>query len=894
MRLLELQNSGEFSLTKDLIDNIPPYAILSHTWGADIEEVSFQDLAEGTGKSKLGYEKIRFCGNQARLDGLLYIWVDTCCIDKSNNTELSEAINSMFHWYHNAAKCYVYLSDVSRPALDANEKCNQPPWERALQKSRWFTRGWTLQELIAPTAVEFFSKEGQKLGDKRSLERRIHEITGIPVKALQRSPLSDFSVAERMSWTEKRETTRKEDKAYSLLGIFDLHMPLIYGEGRESAFKRLRKEIQYQAEEVLPTVNQAISDLSAEPIRRIHLMVRPETMPQDPDIILELRLKLDQLFHGTMSFFIARYQEGRTWPDGYGFSEPDYTEFFLSLQPRFDVQFRWFDRIVRLGSSVGDTVCRDRRVSFGMTFDGEEFKPRGSLSLPQLFEIPSLHTLIKNRSRFQLVSHNVSAKVDTDVPDCTAISIEIRGEVSGDWLQLYRSHTTKEQRDLLTTPYLSPRGMSPILRNALLARYCQVSGIGDSGSYDKLEIPNATNIEKNEFDSEEERLQAASYLYNDAGINFRRSMWRDAYRSYQQTSEVLWPLISSGVPSIPLATALYVSVRRMVQIWQRQKSFENAKMIIPALIEVSTRIKDSDSTEPDFQRMWADALQQDAVINAELQNEGPTIARLVEHVEVLRSLYISLPTRPRKLAWLDSLLTSVKIVSTKNILADKEVETWKAALEAETGDDEAFNKVARQPLPGELPVWLKDCTVEGWPTKPIKSATLRYSLRIPERWSTDKEVRGTASQTEHVYHGGVGNDSDWLIIGFQEDVNEYGDLTGWVTMGMIVTGFPVLCGLETEPELLPGTWQYMGQIPNLGVKLKVDEVHGYMGVAKYKASPPMLGRVYVLLLRKGRFAWNIALSFRTACLPGTSGKMLDTNDHNRAGAILGTLKLGDV
>jgi Heterokaryon incompatibility protein (HET) len=244
MRLLERNNAGEISLTQYLVgDDIPRYAILSHTWGADTEEVSFKDLMDGTGKSKPGYDKIRFCGEQVRRDGLQYFWVDTCCIDKSNNTELSEAINSMFRWYHNAVKCYVYLRDVSRPALDANDKSSQLPWEPAFQKSRWFTRGWTLQELLAPTSIEFFSKEGEQLGDKRSLERHIHEITGIPVEALQGSSLSDFSVTERMLWTEKRETTRKEDKAYSLLGIFNVYMPLIYGEGRENAFKRLREEI---------------------------------------------------------------------------------------------------------------------------------------------------------------------------------------------------------------------------------------------------------------------------------------------------------------------------------------------------------------------------------------------------------------------------------------------------------------------------------------------------------------------------------------------------------------------------------------------------------------------------------------------------------------------------
>ncbi|KAH8598497.1 heterokaryon incompatibility protein-domain-containing protein [Bisporella sp. PMI_857] len=113
MHLLELKDDGEFSLTGGIVDdNTPQYAILSHTWGNDEEEVTFEDLKKGRGKSKDGYEKIQFCGEQAARDGLRYFWVDTCCIDKSNNNELSEAINSMFRWYREATKCYVYLSDV--------------------------------------------------------------------------------------------------------------------------------------------------------------------------------------------------------------------------------------------------------------------------------------------------------------------------------------------------------------------------------------------------------------------------------------------------------------------------------------------------------------------------------------------------------------------------------------------------------------------------------------------------------------------------------------------------------------------------------------------------------------------------------------------------------------
>ncbi len=233
MRLLDFSHD-QVSLTRDFTNNAPPYAILSYTWGEDNQEVTFQDLMQGVGKSKAGYEKIRFCRKQAAKDGLQYVWIDTCCIDKSSSTELTEALNSMFRWYYDAAQCYVYLSDVSARGSG---------WESAFRKSRWFTRGWTLQELLAPRSIGFFSREGERLGDKDSLIQQIREITGIPIDALQGKSLSSFSIDARFSWAMKRETKREEDKAYSLMGILGVHMSPIYGEGKTEAFERLIREI---------------------------------------------------------------------------------------------------------------------------------------------------------------------------------------------------------------------------------------------------------------------------------------------------------------------------------------------------------------------------------------------------------------------------------------------------------------------------------------------------------------------------------------------------------------------------------------------------------------------------------------------------------------------------
>ncbi|XP_014553175.1 hypothetical protein COCVIDRAFT_75541, partial [Bipolaris victoriae FI3] len=239
MRLLYTASDGRLRWTKDLIgEKIPSYAILSHTWkeGQELTFADLKDLYNAAGveaQSKEGYQKLRFCAQQARQDGLDYFWVDTCCIDKTNNTELSKAINSMFRWYQNAKKCYVFLSDVENDTLEGDS-------ELVFRQSRWFNRGWTLQELLAPHSVEFFSQYGTRLGDKESLKHIICEITGIPLKALSGSDLSEFDVAERFSWAANRRTTEEEDGAYCLFGIFGVHLPLIYGEGKANALERLR------------------------------------------------------------------------------------------------------------------------------------------------------------------------------------------------------------------------------------------------------------------------------------------------------------------------------------------------------------------------------------------------------------------------------------------------------------------------------------------------------------------------------------------------------------------------------------------------------------------------------------------------------------------------------
>jgi len=223
MRLIHIQNAdGPLQLSlRDFIgseDERPPYAILSHRWRD--EEVLFPDMTgdHDVARKKKGYLKLEACCKVALQHDLLYVWCDTCCIDKTSSADLSEAINSMYSYYAKSKLCIAFLDDVEGASeADLDLSC-----------AVWFTRGWTLQELIASPSLQFYSRDWEKLGSKASLCRQIAHFSGISESILNGAALSQVCVSEKMSWAARRNTTRPEDRAYSLMGLFHVHMTPLY------------------------------------------------------------------------------------------------------------------------------------------------------------------------------------------------------------------------------------------------------------------------------------------------------------------------------------------------------------------------------------------------------------------------------------------------------------------------------------------------------------------------------------------------------------------------------------------------------------------------------------------------------------------------------------------
>jgi hypothetical protein len=253
MRLLNAQSK----LVEEFFgDDIPKYAILSHTWGK--EELTFQEWSQPstTTKTRAGYKKIISACDLVRGLNHEWLWVDTNCIDKTSSSELSEAINSMFTWYHNAEICIAYLDDVtSMGPTESNTVFGEAGVEDGgntflsqFRATKWFTRGWTLQELIAPPKLHFYNQQWARIGTKRGLAAEISAVTGIRKMYLCPAPHQPpklwltASISERMLWIAPRITTRVEDMAYCMFGLFDINMPLLYGEGPR-AFIRLQEEI---------------------------------------------------------------------------------------------------------------------------------------------------------------------------------------------------------------------------------------------------------------------------------------------------------------------------------------------------------------------------------------------------------------------------------------------------------------------------------------------------------------------------------------------------------------------------------------------------------------------------------------------------------------------------
>ncbi|KAK4200959.1 putative vegetative incompatibility protein HET-E-1 [Triangularia verruculosa] len=297
MRLL---NTSTLQVVEFLSEK-PQYAILSHTWGE--EEVAFHDLSRPDRRTLKGWKKVERCCRLARSEGWGYVWIDTCCINKAASGELGEAINSMFRWYQEAQICYAFLEDVP-PRYCSDGKSR--PANGDVTDSRWFTRGWTLQELLAPPFLAFLDSSWNIIGSRETYTPAITYATKIEQKDFH--SLKSCSIATKFSWAASRQTTRAEDRAYSLMGFLGVYMPLLYGEGR-NAFVRLQQELirQFNDETVLLWTTYQASLFYDDP----KLLARYEAAGRYPGWLIRRGLFAESLenFSGATGLIVRQFDK---------------------------------------------------------------------------------------------------------------------------------------------------------------------------------------------------------------------------------------------------------------------------------------------------------------------------------------------------------------------------------------------------------------------------------------------------------------------------------------------------------------------------------------------------------------------------------------------------------
>jgi hypothetical protein len=646
------------------------------------------------------------------------------------------------------------------------------------------------------------------------------------------------------------------------------------------------KEQRVAAEKELPSVADDLRQLRQIPIREITFSIDEASFPTDEPVIFELQLTLDPVFSAPMSFYFARYLEGRTWPEEFGFREPPYTEYYFQDRQRVDTRFRWFDRAEELSPVIGAD-----RAEFRLQFSGGEFKPAGALNLPQVLEIPSIQWLRDKGSAFTLVAHYLETRsalrVDLEKTDLDLrVTAYYRDQQAN--LTLFSSAHTHVQRVILECDALK-RTNHAIEREALLGLYQARlrSREAPSGLPKIIQQFRDTRVLP-PVESDSDRRILARYLFEQGGLLDFRGEKSLARRYFHAVGDTLVPLYFDQRPTYADARLMYLCCRHNGASVEGGDP-EAVKDALNNLDMVTVRLIEVEPENADYQRARAATLVQLASFFASQGDRDKAAAALTDSVEMLRALAKSLPSRARLQDAHDALLDGVKSAVLWEIDSLTPTSIWRAALGAE-GQSEverALEDVRNGP---RLPIWVQPAEVEGWPTREVASPMLRYSVRLREGWTTSPQTRSTEMEVTHVYRGNTA--ADWLIITLMDQANDRGNMRNWVDGNQFLVGFPILDMTLGEPKPKPNLleWSCLGQFDELTARLGVDESLLYTGLAQVEAQYPLFSRLYILAARRANFAWKVTLCFETACFPGVGEQMVAENDHVRAGATFGYVR----
>ena len=452
-----------------------------------------------------------------------------------------------------------------------------------------------------------------------------------------------------------------------------------------------RREIIEEAEKHLPAVANLVRTLRSQPIRHIQLDIDVESLPSDSSV-LELRLE-PGLWTGPLSIFVARYREGSTWADRFKFEELPYTEYYKSTLPRVDARLRWDDFSAKLKPLLHESIYAP--ASFTFDFDGEERRLGATLSMPTKFEIPCIDNLDKPVRSFTLLIHKPDSEEPAIAGKETDIGLELLTTINKEYPRLYRSKSSYKQEVLLESPTLLNEA-NLIHREMMLSLYDPELSLPSAMEAYTKSVPDSLqqlvhdkDLELNPFSitSANELRYAADNRYNLAHLVHNRSLYRDAYKMYRESSELLHNLGQREPLSMAEELIKVRSVTNMVQIFFDQEQYKNADAIAAVLQNELSRMVTLRPEEPDYHRYCADFTLQQAAINAKMGKGNEAAKELNDVVEIYTSLFDQLKSSERRLAKVEALTTAINKANLWNLSKHPPVKSWKKALEAEVGKD---------------------------------------------------------------------------------------------------------------------------------------------------------------------------------------------------------------
>ncbi|HEY2577573.1 MAG TPA: toll/interleukin-1 receptor domain-containing protein [Streptosporangiaceae bacterium] len=649
-----------------------------------------------------------------------------------------------------------------------------------------------------------------------------------------------------------------------------------------------KRELDTDTRTRLPQLAGLLDRVRDKAVTSIQIQVDQHSFPTDPGLVVELRLELNPLWTGPMRFYFARYREGSTWPAELAFGEPSYEDFALGRRPRIDGKFRWFNRVEEPVASIDGTDDHSMLASFSMDFDGSEFLPASSGPvMPQRFEIPSLRKLADDGSRFVLTTHADGTAEEWADPELSTVDITVLASFRDDqphWVQLFSSRHSRDARNVLATSAIAAI-TNPIEREVLAHLYTGHEQRPDSGERNEALI--RAVLDEQPVPDADARLAAQLAVSRATFLAFRHND-RDAVRLYYGAAQLLEPIVMTGYPGYSDGVLLVRACNGLLGCYVKGKLYADALTVCDPVARVPMRLAQLYPDEPEYRRLTARGLLTCADVYLANGKKKNAVQMLTDSVEIWRGLAHQMPTPQRVNDARQGYLTALDLAARWKVAADLPVARWQDELDPDRRIASAV--AARDQRQQTGPVWMLPSEPSGWPTVSYESPALRYQIRVPQRWSADPAVTATSRELQHVFAGSA--PASLLSVRFMDKAVPGHDMRLWVETTKLMTGFPVL-GVTSDgkpPELLE--WQYEGEYGPLAAKRGLDELHCWSGAARIGNVTTPLRRLYIAAFRKQTFGWLIALLIETAVQPGMPEKLVETNDHVRAGATFGHIQLG--